>query len=170
LSIDAAIVATADYLALILPTVPADNIVRGQANGSPPPLPPSIVLTEILQAQYTTTRTKLNGTTGLMAYSMPKRLDVQLDFYGITAGDMSSAAVTLLRSLHAGENFPDGYEPLYCSDPLQAPLTTGEKQYETRWSVTFSMQYNAPVSVAQESFITVGETIVDPVDVTIPVE
>jgi len=169
-TIDAAIVATADFLSLILPSVPADNIVRGQTNGTPAPLPPSIVITEINQNQYTTTRTRLDSINDLETYLMPKVLNLQLDFYGNTAGDMANAAVTMLRSLYACDNFPDGVEPLYCSDALQAPLITGEKQYEARWSATLSVQYNAAVIVGQESFINLGDVGVDPVDQTIPAE
>ena len=78
--------------------------------------------------------------------------------------------MTMLRSLYACESFPDGVEPLYCSDAIQAPLITGEKQYEARWSTTLSVQYNAAVTVAQESFINVGAVITDAVDQSIPAE
>lgn len=168
MTIDAAIVAVADFLQPLMPS--GTEIVRGQANGVPAPLPPSIVITEIGQAQYTTTRERLDGNLGTNAHVMPKMLNLQMDFYGNQAGDMVNIAVTMLRSLYACERFPDGVEPLYCSDAIQAPLITGEKQYEARWSSTLSVQYNADVIVDQESFINLGEVAVDPVDQTIPAE
>lgn len=168
MTIDAAIVATAAFLQPIMPA--GTKIVRGQANATPPPLPPSIVITEVGQPQYTTTRTSVDGLTEEMTYSMPKMLNLQVDFYGHSSGDMCYTAVSMFRSIYGTENFPDGIEPLYCSDALQAPLITGEKQYQRRWLSTFSLQYNASVVVEQESFINLGQTLIDPVDVTIPVE
>lgn len=168
MTIDAAIVATGAFLQPLMPN--GTKIVRGMANNTPPPKAPMIVITEVGQPQYTTTRTKLDSFTDEMAFSMPKMLNLQLDFYGPLAGDMSSTAVTMLRSLYACEKFPDGVEPLYCSDAMQAPLITGEKQFETRWLCTLSLQYNSSVIVAQESFNVVGDITIDPVDVTIPAE
>lgn len=170
MSVDLAITSTATFLRGLMPWIPASNVVRGQTNGTPPPLPPSIVITELLQAQYTTTRVKLNLAGDESTYVMPRRLDLQIDCYGPRASEMANNATTMLRSLYATERFPDGVEPLYCSDPIQAPLITGEKQYETRWSVTFSVQYNEPVTVSQESFNVVGSTEAIPADITIPVE
>jgi hypothetical protein len=167
MTIDAAVAAVADFLQ---PLIPSAAIVRGQTNDVPPPMPPSIVITEVGKPQYTTTRTKLDHLTGMMAYLQPVQLRLQLDFYGNAGGEMSGIATTMLRSLYATENFPDGIEPLYCTDPFQAPLTTGEKQFEARWTMELYVQYNAPVIVGQESFIYLGEVIAEPVDITIPVE
>lgn len=168
MTIDGAIVAVATFLQPLMPA--GTQIVRGQSNGVPAPMPPSVVITEIGMPQYTTTRTTLNAMLGHQTYDMPKMLNLQLDFYGPQAGDMASTAVTMLRSLYACESFPDGVEPLYCSDAIQAPLITGEKQYEARWSTTLSVQYNAAVTVAQESFMNVGAVITDAVDQSIPAE
>jgi len=168
MTIDAAVVALTNFLQPIMPV--GTQIVRGQANSTPPPNPPSIVITEVGQPQYTTTRTSVNGLTEQMTYLMPKMLNFQVDFYGPSSGDMCYTAVSMFRSIYGPANFPDGIEPLYCSDALQAPLITGEKQYQRRWLSTFSLQYNASVVVEQESFVNPGETRVDPVDVTIPVE
>jgi hypothetical protein len=168
MSIDSAIVAVAGFLQPLMPT--GVQIVRGMANNVPPPKNGFIVITEVGQPQYTTTRTKLDGIAGTMAYVMPRMLNLQLDFYGLSAGEMSGIAVTMLRSNYATERFPDGVEPLYCSNAMQAPLITGEKQFETRWLCTLSIQYNSAITVEQESFIEVGDILIDPVDVTIPAE
>lgn len=150
--------------------LPANKIVRGQANNVPAPLPPSIVLTPIGLPQYTTTRTTLDGDAGTMGYSMPKILEVQMDFYGITGGDMANIANTAFRSIALEGRFPPGVVTLYCTDARQFPLTTGEKQYEDRWSSTLRLQYNASVILPQESFNKVGEVGVDPANVTTPAE
>lgn len=166
MTINAAVVAVASFLQPLMPT--GTKIVRGQANGVPQPLPPSIVITEVGKPKYTTTRTSLNTTTGMMTYLQPVELRLQLDFYGVAGGEMSGIATTMLRTEYATTNFPDCVEPLYCTDGFQSPLTTAEKQYEARWTMELFVQYNAPVIVAQESFNIVGSVIADPSDQTIP--
>lgn len=168
MTVDQAIVSVRNVL---MPLMPAGTqIVRGQANGVPAPLPPSIVITEVGQPQYTTTRSRLIQGTGQMSYKMPVKLRLQLDFYGNSGGEMSNIAQTMLRSGYAVERMPDAVKPLYCSDSSQAPLTTGEKQYEARWLMELWVQYNAEVIVGQESFNNSGSLIVEPVDETIPAE
>lgn len=153
------------------PLMPAGTkIVRGQSNNVPSPLPPSIVLTPIGLPQYTTTRSTFDVDAGKMVHLMPKRLDVQMDFYGLQGGDMANIAVTILRSIATDDAFPEGVIPLYCLDPTQFPLTTGEKQYEDRWSSTLSLQYNSPVLINQESFIVVGDVSSDAADMSTTVE
>lgn len=168
MTVDGAIVSVADFLRPLIPV--GTQIVRGMVNNVPAPLPLFVNITEVGQPQYTTTRTVLDADTDTMAFSMPKMLNLQLDFYGTEGGEACNTAVTMLRSVYIVDNFPDGVIPLYCSDATQAPLTTGEKQFETRWLCTLSLQYNSSVVVSQQSFDTVGETSVDAVDVTIPVE
>lgn len=168
MTVDQAIVAVRNVL---IPLMPTDTqIVRGQANSVPAPLPPSIVITEVGQPQYTTTRSRLIQGTGQMAYKMPVKLRLQLDFYGNSGGEMSNIARTMLLSAYAVERLPDGISPLSCTDSTQAALTTGEKQYEARWLMELWVQYNAEVIVGQESFNNSGSLIVDPVDETIPAE
>lgn len=168
MSVDAAIVAVGSFLAPFLPT--GTKIVRGMANNVPPPVNAFVQITEIGQPQYTTTRTKLDYDAGTMNYLMPRMLNLQLDFYGLSSGEWAGIAVTMLRSNYTLERFPDGIRPLYCSDAMQAPLITGEKQFETRWLCTLSLQYNSAITVEQESFIEVGDSLVNPVDATIPAE
>jgi hypothetical protein len=168
MNIDTAVAAVGTFLQPLMPS--GTQIVRGQTNDVPAPLPPSIVITEVGKPQYTTTRSTLDPVAGMSTYIQPVQLRFQLDFYGNAGGEMSGIATTMLRSLYATENFPDGVEPLYCTDGFQAPLTTGEKQFEARWTMELYVQYNAPVIVAQDSFNVVGSVIADPADITIPVE
>lgn len=163
--------AIASLGAILQPLMPTGTkIVRAQANNVPSPLPPSVVITPLMLNQYTTTRTKLDGVANTMSYLMPKRLEVQMDCYGIQGGDMANTIATIFRSGALFGQFPDGVTTLYCSDARQIPLTTGEKQYEDRWSLTLSLQYNEPVILSQESFNIAGEVIADPADITTPLE
>lgn len=168
MNIDAAVVAVADFLQPLMPV--GTQIVRGQVNDVPAPMPPSIVITEIGQPQYTTTRKRPITIGGTQDYVMPVQLRFQLDFYGWGGGEMSNITTTMIRSIYPEGRFHDGVKPLYCTDAFQSPLMTGEKQFEARWTQELYVQYNAPVTVAQESFNTVGETSVEPANVINPVE
>ena len=151
------------------PIMPANiSIAKGQQNNVPMMPAPLLVMTPIGMPQYPTTRMSLDSTAGKMAYDMPKILKLQMDFYGKDAGEMSNRAATMLRSLYASEQFPEGIFPLYCDDAIQSPLTTAEKQYEDRWTTTLSLQYNSPVLINQESFNALGEVNADPTNVTTP--
>lgn len=168
MNIDAAVVAVADFLQPLMPA--GTQIVRGQVNDVPAPMPPSIVITEIGQPQYTTTRKQPIAIDGTQTYVMPVQLRFQLDFYGWGGGEMSNITTTMIRSIYPEGRFPEGVKPLYCTDAFQSPLMTGEKQFEARWTQELYVQYTVPVKVGQESFAYVGEVIVDPVDQTIPAE
>lgn len=167
MTVDAAIVAVADFLTPILAV--GTLIVRGQANSVPEPNTPLVVITEILQVQLETTVITPASLTSQASYLMPTRLDLQLDFYGDTAGDQARIAQTMLRSLYTVGAFPAGVTPLYCNDAIQAPLITGEMQFETRWTMTLSLQYNAAVIVGQTYFDQVGATELIPADIFYPV-
>lgn len=170
MTVDNAIAALADFLQPLMPA--GTEIVRAQVNRVPQPAGPCVVLTELLQVQLETTTAQYNPVTGQAAYTQPKRLDVQMDFYDPSAAEMCTIAQTMLRSAYgvSSEVWPDGVSPLYCNDGVQAPLVTGEQQYESRWTMTVSLQYNAPVTVAQSYFDTVGDVGVIPGDVVYPAE
>ena len=156
--------------AFLKPHMPADwKAVRGQVNDTPQPKPPVLIMWPIMLAQYTTTRMNLDDVANLMAYEMPKRLEIQLDFYGFEAGNQAAIAMTLFRSMATEGFFPEGVAPLYCTDARQFPLTTGEKQYEDRWSLTLALQYNKPVLVSQESFNSPGDLTIIPVPGNLPI-
>lgn len=166
ITIDNVIAALADFLEPLMPA--GTQIVRAQTNRVAMPPPPCVVLTEMGQYDLSTTRATYDINTGAN-FHRSTRIDFQLDFYDGKAGEMCNTAKTLLRSTYGPENFPEGIKPLYCSDGIQSPLITGEEQYEARWTVTVSMQYNPVINVAAEQFDTVGETSVIAADLLNPV-
>lgn len=172
MTVDQAIVALATFLQPLMPA--GTQIVRAQANRVPQPEPPCIVLTEINRVSLSTTRVTDTVAAQVMssAHTMPARLDIQMDFYDGQAAEMCTIAQTMLRSGYATSSaaWPAGVKPLYCNEGLQSPLITGEQQYESRWTLTASLQYNAPVPVTREYFDTVGTVGVIPADVVYPVE
>lgn len=142
---DQVIDALADFIA---PFVAGAEIVRTQVNRTPPPPGVNFVLlNEILQVDLETPSVTPDSVTQTATISGPKRIDIQVDFYGDSAWEYSNAVKTVYRSEYAPLQFGDGIKPLYCSDAMQHPLITGEHQYLTRWTITASLQYNATLTV-----------------------
>ncbi len=140
----------------LTPFVGGSQIVRAQANRVAMPPNPCVVLTELLQVDLSIPATDYQPPVdpipalGTATIRGPSRIDVQCDFYGVQAGEFCKLAQTLFRSSWGYSQFPATIKPLYTSDGVQAPLVTGEQQYESRWTLTVSMQYNPVVTVPQD--------------------
>lgn len=146
--VDSVITALGQFLE---PFVDGAWIIRAQQNRVAPPRGPFVKLTEILQTPLETATLTNDGDNGQLTIYGPKRIDIQIDFYGPCAGDQCAAVATVYRTAYAPAQFPDGIKPLYCSDGNQGPLITGEEQYESRWTLTASLQYNPLVVLPQQS-------------------
>jgi len=127
-----------------------DKLVRGQVNRVPLPDDPCVVLTELLVVDLSMPSLTYRPDDGLATIAGPSRIDVQLDFYGVQSGDICKAVQAAFRTLWAYNQFVENIRPLYTSDAKQMPLVTGEQQYEARWTLTASMQYNPSVTVPQQ--------------------
>lgn len=150
ITVDQAIEALADF---IQPFVGTAEIVRAQVNRTPMPYTPCVVLTELLQVDLETPAVVYGGLVEDMTATGPKRIDVQIDFYGPSAGDQCAAIKSIYRTPYATGKFPSGIKPLYCGDGIQSPLITGEEQWQSRFTLTASLQYNVSVTVPQQSAI-----------------
>ena len=145
--IDQVIVALGSFLQPFLPT--GGKIVRAQVNRVPMPSSPCIVLTELLSVDIETPTTTYDYVSS-STITNPKKIDIQIDFYGESAGDYCAAVKTIYRSEYAVNQFPPEIVPLYCSDGIQSPLITAEQQWQSRWTLTATLQYNPGVSVSQQ--------------------
>jgi hypothetical protein len=148
LTVDACIDALSAFLT---PFVGGAEIVRAQANRVPMPSTPCVVLTELIQVDFSMPVVVPDDIGVLATITGPKRIDIQIDFYAPNAGDLCAAVKTVYRSPYAVAQFPAGIAPLYCDDGRQTALVTGEQQYESRWTLTASMQYNPSVDVPSQS-------------------
>ena len=142
------------------PNVPTP-IVRGQQNLVNPPQPAFVKVTEINRRNLDVPVFCNSKDADVQQASLTnsKQIDVQIDFYGSNAGDWSAAIENVFRSPYAPDQFPAGMAPLYCSDAHQAPLITGEEQYEFRWVITASLEYNPVVIISQQSATQLKTTI-----------
>lgn len=144
ITVDAVITA---LIAFLNPFVTPAQIIRGQQNRVAPPVGPFVEVTELRQVDLSTPIIVGNKELAQADVTGPKRIDIQIDFYGPTAGDQCTAVKGIYRSYLATAAFPDGITPLYCTDGTQAPLLDAEEQYESRWTLTASLQYNSTVSI-----------------------
>lgn len=138
------------------------KIIRGNVNRTPMPKPPFIVLTEVLTKQVAKSSEfySLDGET----VSQQNQIDVQIDFYGWELSDIALSFTASIRTSWAAKNFPIWLSPLYCSDIIKSPLQNAEEQYEQRWTVTLSLQYNVDINLPQDVFNVVGEINTIPVN------
>ena len=137
-------------IAFTQPFVGSAEIVRAQVNRVPMPLDPCVVLTEIMQVDLERPYSTFDSQIEKQIMHGPSRIDVQMDFYGPLAGEQCRAIQTAFRTGYASTAFPESIKPLYTSDGIQSPLITGEQQWESRWTLTASMQYNSIITVPQQ--------------------
>lgn len=85
----------------------------------------------------------------------PTKYGIQLDFYGPDSQTWAMKTVGLFRDEYATEIFPENIQPLYADDPVQIPLIDGESQYEQRWKLVATLQYNPTLTTTQQSMLAV---------------
>lgn len=151
--------------AFIVSVLPAGvEVIKGLGNDVPPPKGGYVAMTPLRQPAISTNLHTLNPdqTTTVTA---PTEYDVQIDCYGPDSSDWARMLVTMFRDPYGCDSFAaslPGSAPLYCTDPRQAPLITGEENYQQRWVFSALLQYNPEITVAQQSATTL---VVVPVNV-----
>jgi len=138
-------------------------VVRGLGNRVPMPSPASagfVVITPIYQARlaynedtYTIPQGIPPASPTQLSVQMSTRIDIQIDCYGPNSGSWAAMLAALWKDEYAC-NLMHNCQPLYADDARMIPLIDAEAQYEERWSLTASAQYNPVVTPAQ----TFGDT------------
>ena len=159
ITVDQVIDAVGDYLQLFTSV----QIIRGNVNRTPMPKGSFIALTEVVSIPLNKPIEIYGDTTGTL--SEHTRIDVQIDFYGWDLSDKAKAVHSSFRTIWAADKLPAWLAPLYCSDIRKLPIVSAEEQYEQRWTMTATFQYNPDVIVPQDSFNTKGEISVIPEDI-----
>jgi hypothetical protein len=138
------------FLLTFLPT--GTEVVQGIDNQVPMPVGGWVSMTSAgMQRLSTNVNTFLDQTESFLT---PSRYDIQLDFYGPNSQAWATMCQTLLRDEYATSQFPANIQPLFADDPLQIPLVNAESQYEQRWKLTASLQYNPTITATQQSAIS----------------
>ena len=150
--------------AFLQPFVGTAQVVRAQVNRVAMPVGSFVELTEIASSDLEVPRSTYDGVNFQSDIIGPKRLIIQADFYGALAGDWCAAVKTVWRTPYAVAQFPLGIAPLYCDDGNEAPLITGEEQYERRWTLSMNLQYNPQIVVPLKAANKLSMNILDDVD------
>ena len=145
------------------------NVIKGQANRVPMPAGPNfVILTPTGRAQLATTVRTYEPSddpapaVGQRDTQRQTRLDIQIDVYGPAAAENVQILSTLLRDMYGCDFLrPHRVQPLYCGDPKQLPLVTGEQQYLARWMLGATLQFNPTVSTSQQFADIVDVTLVE---------
>lgn len=159
ITVDQVIDAVGNFIALFTTA----QIIRGNVNRTAMPIAPFVELTEISNTALNKAIEYYSDTTATI--NEHKRIEIQADFYGWDLSDTIQAVHTAYRTIWGVTKFPSNIVPLYCTEPMKMPIENAEEQYEQRWTMTMSLQYNPDVTVPQDTFNTKGTTGVIPADV-----
>lgn len=149
--------------ALVVPT--GTEVIRGQSNRTPQPKGDHVLMQDVALTKLTTNIESYTADT--LTIRAETQMRMQLDFYGLPAGEQALAASTLLRSSTAVVSLQPVCTPLHADDAFQSPLVTAEQQYLQRWTLEVFLQWNPIVTLPQQSADTLSAILVN-VDVEFP--
>lgn len=151
--------------AFIISVLPSGvEVIKGLGNDVPPPKNGYVAMTPLDQGMISTNEHVLN-VDQTITVTGPTEYTVQIDCYGPDSSDWARMIAVMFRDPFGCDSFTAslaGSAPLYCTDPRQAPLVTGEENYQQRWTFSALLQYNPEITVAQQSATTL---VVVPVNV-----
>jgi len=153
------------FLTAVLPN--GIEVVQAQDNRVAMPLGGFVTMNNAGKKRLATNVSTYTPTGSTKSVQMSTRYDMQLDFYGPLSESWAQMAQALFRDEFAVNMMPANIQPLYADDPMQIPLIDGEQQYEQRWKLTATMQYNPIVTVSQD-FADTLTVIPAEVDATFP--
>lgn len=156
--------------------LPMDNVLDGQQNLTPMPKGDFIIMTPMRHVGLSTNRVQFddNGVYGDGKELTQRSIQwpCQIDCYGENAADNATIIGTMIRSEYACEWFRSQnspLSPLYCTDPHQTTMINGEQQYESRWTMDFTGQFNPTITTPQYFMDTIEVGLV-PTDLQSPPE
>jgi hypothetical protein len=155
----------------ILQYIPGSpTVIQGYPKRTAMPVGPFIAITAMLKKRLSTNIDSWQPTTSPAPAPGPQTLEerqqvtIQMDVYGATSGEWADMLTALLRDNVGCLALAPTATPLYADDPVRAPLTNAEAQYEDRWIVQAVLQYNQVVTVGQDYAVELG-----PVDIMTPI-
>lgn len=152
-------------ISFLTPFVGTDKIVRAQVNRVANPPEPFAMLTELLTVDIDQPYQTYDPDNSKVELNGPKRIDVQIDFYGEFSSDICNAVKTAFKSMWSVDQFPSNIVPLYNDDGRQTQFVDGQQQYENRWTLTVSLQYNPIITVPQQFADEISVTKIEAVDI-----
>lgn len=141
------------FLLSILPN--KTEVVQAQDNRVSMPKGGFVTMNNIGMERLSTNIDSYQSNTQGKQILTPTKFNIQLDFYGDNSPQWASQVQALFRDEYATSMFPPNIQPLFADNPVQIPLIDSEKQYEQRWKLVASLQYNPIMSVLQQSMLDV---------------
>ena len=139
---NAVFTALGDFLSVLFDC----DIIKGEVNYVSMPQGSFILINDVGKRRISQNHPSYSSD-GSQQVKTPTQYDIQLDFYGADAGEMSQTFLMLWNDGYAYDCLPTSIKPLYCDDPKQISLITGEENYLERWTTTVHIQYNPAVTV-----------------------
>lgn len=135
---------------------PDVEVIRTQVNDVPMPKGAFVTMNDIGRNRLAT-NIRVNHDTGESESStqdviMKTEHMIQVDFYGPGSSMRAQTFATLFRDYYAYDNFPENIKPLFCTDPVQMQLITGEEAYMERWRCNAHIHLNPVVTIPMEYF------------------
>lgn len=142
------------------------DVVSGQQNDVAMPLGPFIEMTPIRTQELCrpwSTYHDAGAGLGVETIHRSSSWTCQLDCFGKQAQNAATVISTLFRTDFACRHFANRHDgiviqPLYASEPRQLPFINAEMNYEKRWVVEVTLQFNAlivvPAAFARELHVT----------------
>jgi hypothetical protein len=138
----------------------APFVVQNFDNRVPMPNGPFVGMAIMNSKRLRTNVDTIGGALGTdptsIAAEQGMQVDLQIDCYSPVAADWANILTTLLRDNVGCLALAPNCQPLYADDPIRAPLTNAEEQYEDRWIVTARIQYNPVVATPVQSATALG--------------
>jgi len=128
-------------------------VIQTQQNRAAMPTGAFCAMTSLGTYGLSTDKPAYSPTSGSESHTRATRWDVQLDFYGPNATDNANLIATMVKSDYACTQLASAaieIQPLYANDPRQMSIVNAEQQYEKRWIVEASFQFNPVISVPQD--------------------
>ena len=140
------------------------EVIRSQQNRVAMPLGVFTEMTPIDSVGMSVNRKTYHDTgvagTGTTGNQQSKRWRCQLDCYGSQAHDNATLISTLWRTPYACGLFMTACQalgipaksiaPLYAGDPRNNNMINAEEQYQDRWTLEVTLQFNPTVTVPQD--------------------
>jgi len=130
----------------------------------PPTAPGFVVIQGLLKNRLRTTVDTWDTTDDdptSMSSEQDIELTVQIDCYGAQSSDWADMISTLFRDGYGCNSLAPTCQPLYCDEARLIPLTDAESQYEERWVLTATLQYNPVVTTVQQFADVATATLID---------
>lgn len=150
------------------------QVVQGYQNRVAMPKGAFVLMTAINKKRLATNVDNYAETTdaapapGPVTAQQSQQITVQLDVYGPQASDWADILTTLLRDNVGCEALAPACAPLYADDPIRAPLTDAEFEYDDRWIVSAVIEYDPIVTTAQTYATVLGPVNLVDVDQEYP--